>query len=123
MLADEIDVKTTSSVLGHALPGVTLAIYGNVLEGGMRAATDRLGARLEKIRDAGWTCHGNRMATVDRRPRKNPYAVRVIWCARLDLNQRALASASTLSCCLREDRRGGAFTREQVCASPPFLFP
>jgi integrase len=48
-----LDIKTTSSVLGHASPGVTLAIYGHLLEGGMRVATDRLGARLEKIRDAG----------------------------------------------------------------------
>jgi integrase len=53
MLADGVDVKTTSSVLGHASPTVTLAIYGHVLEGGMRSATDRLGARLERIRDAG----------------------------------------------------------------------
>jgi hypothetical protein len=53
MLADGIDLKTTSSVLGHASPGVTLAVCGHVLEGGMRAASDRLGARLEKIRDAG----------------------------------------------------------------------
>lgn len=53
MLADGIDVKTASSVLGHASPTATLAIYGHVLEGGMRSATDRLGARFERIRDAG----------------------------------------------------------------------
>jgi integrase len=53
MLADESDVKTASCVLGHASPGVTLTIYGHVLEGGMPTATDRLGARLKKIRDPG----------------------------------------------------------------------
>jgi integrase len=53
LLASGVDVATTAGVLGHANASVTLNVYGHVLGDGLRSATDRLGARLEKIRDAG----------------------------------------------------------------------
>jgi integrase len=53
LLASGVDVVTAAGVLGHANPSVTLNVYGHVLGDGLRAATERLGARLERIRDAG----------------------------------------------------------------------
>jgi integrase len=53
LLASGVDIATTAGILGHANASVTLNVYGHVLGGGLRAGTDRLGERLERIRDAG----------------------------------------------------------------------
>ena len=52
LIADGIDIRTVSGVLGHTNTSTTLNIYAHVLENAAHNATDRLGERMARIASA-----------------------------------------------------------------------
>lgn len=49
LIADGSDVVTVASVLGHESATITLSIYSHAFDAAKHEATDRLGARMERI--------------------------------------------------------------------------
>lgn len=55
LLEEGVNIKTARSVLGHANPRTTLAVYAQATKQADREATERLGQRFRPRVDAGWT--------------------------------------------------------------------